>query len=178
MTGRRVRHLAHLVTRFIGSLRPGAPAPDDERWARGLLTKGEQNLWLVMSNPDRRHAVGVARAVEAELGPGADRAVLAAALLHDSGKIVSGLRTPARALATLVWLLVDDERAATWQHDSSVIKRRLGQYWLHPELGAEQLRAVGSDPLAVAWAREHHLPPEQWSVPRSIATVLKSCDDD
>lgn len=168
----------HLTTRFIGSLRPGAPTDSDERWARGLLSESERGLWLVMSNPDRRHAVGVARAVDAELGPRSDRTVLAAALLHDCGKIVSGLRTPARALATLVWLVVDDERAAIWQYDSSVLKRRLGQYWLHPELGAEQLTAIGSDPLAVAWAREHHLPPEEWSVPLSVATVLKSCDDD
>lgn len=173
----RCRHLAHLARRFFGSLRPGSPAPADEAWAEAQLLPDEVGLWRRLSNPDRRHAVGVARAVAASLGPSAGRPVLAAALLHDVGKIVSGYRTPARVAATVVWAAVGDDRADAWL-ERPPPWRRLAQYRRHPELGAELLRAAGADPLTVAWAAEHHLPPARWSVPVDVATVLAACDDD
>ena len=40
------------------------------------------------------------------------------------------------------------------------------------------LTVAGSDALTVAWAREHHLPPEQWTVERHLADALKAADDD
>ncbi|MGH9111993.1 MAG: hypothetical protein ACRDZN_06830, partial [Acidimicrobiales bacterium] len=81
-----ISHLLHLVRRFVGSLRPGGPAPDDDRWAVGLMVHGEVLLWRGMCAADRRHAVGVARRVDTALGARATRPVLAAALLHDVGK--------------------------------------------------------------------------------------------
>jgi hypothetical protein len=131
-----------------------------------------------MSNPDRRHAVCVARAVAAELGGGGDRPVLAVALLHDSGKAVSRLGTVARVVATLVWLGLGTGRARRWAAGSGFISRRLGEYHLHPELGAQLLQEAGADPLTIAWTREHHLLPDQWTIPYELAAVLKACDDD
>lgn len=168
----------HLIGRFLGSIRPGPPTPGDERWAESHLLADERELWRRMNNPDRRHAVEVARAVEAELGPKAERPVLAAALLHDSGKIESGFRTPARVFATLVWLVVDTANADRWRREASGLKHRLALYRLHPEIGAEFLNDAGSDPLTVAWAREHHRPADEWTVPAELASVLKACDDD
>ena len=173
----RARTAAHLVRRFAGSVRPGSPRPGDERWAESHLSAGEIPLWRRMSNPDRRHAVGVARAVVEELGPDVDRRVVAAALLHDVGKVVCGYRTPARVVATLVWAVVDDDRVPVWCHRGRPW-RRLAQYRSHPELGAELIRQAGGDPLTAAWAAEHHRPAEQWTVPRAVAVVLKACDGD
>ena len=34
------------------------------------------------------------------------------------------------------------------------------------------------NPLTVAWAREHHRPPDQWTVPAAVGAVLKAADDD
>jgi hypothetical protein len=170
--------LWHLVTRFFGSLRPGPPPPHDEVWAAEHLVAGERLIWERMSNPDRRHAVGVGRAVVAELGRDATRPVVAAALLHDSGKVVSGLRTPARVAATMLWAVADETKADRWIEVGGRTRRRLGEYRRHPAIGAELLAEAGSDPLTVAWAREHHRPPETWTVPANIATVLKACDDD
>ena len=48
----------------------------------------------------------------------------------------------------------------------------------HPRLGADLLGMAGSAPLTVAWAAEHHLPPEDWTVPRPIGEALKAADDD
>ena len=126
-----------------------------------MLLPGELDVWERLSKPDQRHAVGVARRV-AETHT--DRPVLAAALLHDSGKVVSGLGTFGRVAATLL-----GRRRA---------KGRFDLYLRHDVLGAEILERAGSDPLTVAWAGEHHLPPERWTVPMDIGAALKAADDD
>ncbi len=56
--------------------------------------------------------------------------------------------------------------------------RRIGMYLLHPTLGGDLLAMAGSNELTVAWAREHHKPAEDWTVPVAIGQVLKDADDD
>ena len=154
--------LAHLIKRFVTSLPPGGPTFEAEAWVASVLSEAELALWHRMSGPDRRHAVGVARRVEAALGEDATAPVLAAALLHDVGKVESGLGTFGRVVATV----------------AGPRTPRLAAYRRHPELGAALLELADSDPLTVGWAREHHLPPERWTVPRTFADVLKASDDD
>lgn len=161
---------AHLARRFIGSLRPGGPPARDVAWVEGVLLAGEREVWRAMPGPDRRHSVGVARRVDVALG-GADRAVLAAALLHDVGKTRVGLRTPGRVVATLVGMALGSDRAARGHG-------RIARYLRHDAIGGDVLEAAGSDPITVAWAREHHLPPERWSLPAAVCDALKAADDD
>jgi hypothetical protein len=167
----------HLARRFFGSLRPGGPKQADEEWARSQLLPRELELWKRMRNPDRRHAVGVARDVERSLGNEATRPVIAAALLHDVGKIESGLRTYGRVIATLCGLIVGREQARVWMR-SRGFTRRVGLYLLHPEIGGDLLGIAGSDPLTEAWTREHHKPSDEWTIDPVVAKVLKDCDDD
>jgi hypothetical protein len=155
----------------VGSLSPRAPAALDEAWARSHLLVGEDAIWVRLSKPDRRHAIGVARDVVARLGPEATRPVLAAALLHDAGKLDSGLGTFARTGVT-VWAGVRG-RACVARGDG-----RVGRYLRHDVIGADALAAAGSDPLTVAWAREHHRPSADWTIDRTVATALKAADDD
>ncbi|MGH9183827.1 MAG: HD domain-containing protein, partial [Acidimicrobiales bacterium] len=119
---------------------------------------------------------GVARRVAAALGAGADRAVLAAALLHDVGKVEAGLGTLGRVAATVAGALGGRARARSWSRGRGV-RRRVGCYLRHAEVGAELLGAAGSDPLTVAWTRQHHLPPPRWSVPPVVGRALKGADD-
>ena len=161
----------HLARRFAGSLSPRPPSPDDEAWARRHLLPGEAALWVRLTNPDRRHAVGVARDVVTRLGPEATRPVVAAALLHDSGKLDSGLGTFARVGATL-WA------AARGRTRAAAGNGRVARYLRHDELGARALAAAGADPLTVAWARQHHWSEELWTLPPHVAAALKAADDD
>lgn len=138
---------------------------------RQQLLPTERRLWEAMPGPDRRHSAAVARRVESALGDDARRPVLAAALLHDVGKATSGLRTFGRVVATLTAAAVGRPRAAAW--DSAI-----GRYLRHDQLGAAQLEAAGSDPLTVAWTREHHQPESTWSVPTAVGAALKAADDD
>ncbi len=170
-------HWSHLARRFVGSLWPGGPARAHDGWATGWLTPGEMALWRRMRGADRRHAVGVARRTEQALGPRATRAVLAAALLHDVGKVDSGFGPVRRAGATVAQMARGHAAAERWRTRSGLVGRT-GRYLCHDEIGADMLAAAGSDGLTVTWAREHHLPPERWSVPQDIAAALKLADDD
>ncbi len=168
---------AHLAKRFFTSVIPIGPSSADDAWATEQLLVGEVDLWRRMSRVDRRHAVGVARRVEVALGHEATRPVLAAALLHDCGKTVSGLGTYGRVIATLSAGLGGHDLAVAWT-ETRGFTRRVGLYLEHPRLGGELLGLAGSAPLTVAWATEHHLPPEQWTVPAPIGEALKDADDD
>jgi hypothetical protein len=167
----------HLTRRFLGSLWPGGPPEPDEIWARSRLLLSEIELWDRMSGADRRHAVGVARRVERALGVEATRPVLAAALLHDVGKVESRLGTYGRVIATLSAKVAGRDHARSWMRGKG-ITRRVGLYLLHDRLGGDLLELAGSDPLTVAWAREHHMDEEEWTVPAPIGAALKAADDD
>jgi hypothetical protein len=166
----------HLVARFLGSLSPLPPRSGDVTWAISQLLDDEADVWSRMSSADRRHAIGVARRVAVAL-PSADRPVLAAALLHDVGKLDAKLGTFGRVVATLCGLIAGRDMAPAWASKSG-FTRRVGLYLQHDEIGAVRLELLGSDPLTVAWAREHHLPSTEWTVRSDIATVLKESDDD
>lgn len=150
---------AHLVKRFFGSLDPRGPGPEGDVLV-SLLNDGERALWARMSGPDRRHAVGVAL----RLPPAQERWVVAAALLHDVGKVESGLGTFGRVVATLV-----GRRRA---------RGRMATYLDHPAIGGRLLTRAGSHELTVAWAEDHHKPADRWRVPAAEGTALKSADDD
>jgi hypothetical protein len=172
-----VASASHLVRRFFGSVLPVGPSAVDEEWVQERLLPAEHDLWRRMSGADRRHAVGVARRVERGLGHEATRPVLAAALLHDVGKAESGLGTYGRVVATLSARAAGRDMATTWRRQRG-FARRVGLYLHHDEIGGDLLELAGSDPLTVAWAREHHLPEDQWTVRHHLGEALKAADDD
>lgn len=142
----RLSELGHLARRFLGSLSPRPPAPEDEAWAEAQLRPGELELWHQLTNADRRHALEVARRFERARDPDGDAGVprgeLAGALLHDCGKLDSGLGTFGRVGATL-WLAV--RGAAAHQGDG-----RIARYARHEAIGAAMAQAAGSEPVTVA----------------------------
>jgi hypothetical protein len=153
------------------------PGPVDRAWALEHLSEGEQAVWRRLSPVDRRHAAGVARRAVAGLGGEVADDVVAAALLHDAGKAVSGLGPWSRAGATVAAGIAGRERAEAWSERAGA-RRRVGLYLRHPELGADLLAGAGSAPLTVAWAAEHHLPEARWTVPPAVGRALKAADDD
>ncbi|HSL73495.1 MAG TPA: hypothetical protein VK853_03475 [Ilumatobacteraceae bacterium] len=122
----------HLAARFVTSLPPTPPSVDDEVWVDRHLLAGERALWVQLSNQDRRHSAAVARRFVAAR-PGASRAEVAGAILHDVGKIECGLGTFGRVLATLVGPRTPSFRA---YHD-------------HEAIGAEMAQRCGSDAATV-----------------------------
>ena len=95
--------------------------------------------------------------------------MLAAALLHDVGKVEAGLGTTGRIVATLVGPVVP----------ASMTPRlgRIGRHLDYPETGRRLLLEAGSATVVAAWAAEHHLPPAGWTVPVSWGRALQAADD-
>jgi hypothetical protein len=121
------------VRRFASSWSDRPPAARDEAWADLHLLPGERRLWIRLSNADRRHALEVARRYVGA-HPSAGRAEVAGALLHDVGKLASGLGVWGRVAATLV----------------GPRGRRFRAYHDHEALGAELCARAGSAPVTVA----------------------------
>lgn len=165
----------HLVRRFAGTVVPRRLPPEAEAWARSFLSEAELNLWDRLSRADRVHCIQVARLVIDDLGVDIADEVVVAALCHDAGKGVASLGTFGRVVATLVDPLVSDDRAAQLAWRSGWLGR-LGMYLRYPGIGADLLAEGGSDELVVAWAREHHLEPDDWSVPPEIGHALAAAD--
>lgn len=122
----RLGHLGHLVRRFAGAWSRREPAGDDVAWARAALVDAEWGLWSRMPVADRRHSIEVARRFAAS-SPHWGRDEIAAALLHDVGKIESGLGTLGRTVATVV----------------GPRTRRFRDYHDHERIGAEMLQRAG-----------------------------------
>lgn len=167
----------HLSKRFFGSLLPGGPPERERAWVESVLSPPEYGLWIKMYGPDRRHSARVAREVERQLGHEATPPVVAAALLHDVGKIDSGLRTWGRVVATMSAAAAGRDTAVLWVR-SHGFTRKVGLYLQHPDIGGDLLAMADSDPLTVAWARQHHLPEDEWTLPLEVARVLHDVDDD
>jgi hypothetical protein len=163
--------LGHLIRRFFGSLAPKRLSEEEAAWVAGHLEPAEAELWGRMGRADRRHAVVVARRVEAALaGDEATRPVMAAALLHDVGKVESGLGTYGRVMATLSGRVAGRDMAEAWSQTRGMT-RRIGLYLRHEELGADLLRLAGSDPRTVELVGT-------WSTPIDpIGERLKAADD-
>lgn len=122
-------HATHLVRRFAGSL--SKRLPDDALAARHL-DAAELALWRRFGPADQRHSLLVAERLLAA-HPDAPRHEIAAALLHDIGKLDAGLGTFGRVVATL-----------------APIGDRARRYRDHERIGAAMLRSVGSDERTVA----------------------------
>ena len=94
-------NLRHLIRRFFTSLSRRPPAISDVTWVNENLLAGEFTLWLSMKSYDQRHSIEVARRF-AYLCPAFTRDQVAAALLHDVGKVESELGVAGRVIATVV----------------------------------------------------------------------------
>ena len=126
----------HLAARFFTSLSPRPPETDVVDWATAHLDEAEAELWLRQSNQDQRQSAAVARRFAAAR-PQASRQEIAGALLHDVGKVKSGLGTWGRVVAT-------------------VVGPRSGRFRLyhdHERIGATMAARAGSDPATVALIR-------------------------
>jgi putative nucleotidyltransferase with HDIG domain len=123
--------MRHLARRLAGSLSRREPPPDEVAWVESELLAPELQLWRRMPVADRRHSIEVARRFES-MGQWT-REEMAGALLHDIGKLESGLGTWMRVLATVVGPRTD----------------RFRRYHDHEEIGAAMLTAAGSDPVTI-----------------------------
>lgn len=131
----------HLSSRFFGSL--GARDLDDSERAllAEKLSEPEIELFMSQSPLDRRHGYQAARFAS---DAGAAEAVVRAAALHDVAKRHARLGVLGRVAASVCIKL------------GLPVRGRFKTYRDHGPIGAAELAAVGSPPIAVTYARFHH----------------------
>jgi response regulator RpfG family c-di-GMP phosphodiesterase len=128
-----MKHLAHLMKRFLSSWSRKDVSEDELNMVRSTLSASEFNLWNQFSIADRRHSVEVVQRF-AVLLPEASRELRAGVLLHDIGKIQSNLSTLMRVSATVV----------------GPRTKRFAMYHRHEEIGTTMLRHAGSHADVIA----------------------------
>jgi hypothetical protein len=130
---------------------------------------------------DRRYTIRVARLVEARLAGtefAGDPRWLAAALLHDVGKLDAGLGVFGRSVATVLGAVAGSARVDRWAHTGG-FRGRAAWYLRHDERGADRIRAAGGRDEAERWARAHHHR-DRWpesGVPVPVAEALEAADN-
>jgi hypothetical protein len=144
------------VWQFWRSLLPRPLTAADVAILEAYLPPGGRALFRTMSRNDQRHSLTVFGALR-ERGCDDDE-MLAAALLHDSGKGGRRVRLWVRppfvllrrfAPGVLRWLARDD--AAWW-------RRPFYSAWRHADIGADLAAAAGLSERTVMLIRTHHLP--------------------
>lgn len=170
----------HLVGRFVCAMWPLPPRRRDSRWAASVLLPGELELWRRLVRHDRRHAVRVARRLErhlAETPHAGDTRWIAAALLHDVGKLEAGLGVLSRVAATLLTRAVGARAVAGWRIRPGW-RAKVGVYLAHGEIGAAMIRTVGGREEVARWAASHHQPEAAapQAFPEEVARALAASD--
>lgn len=126
----------HLMRRALSSLNNSALSESEIARALPWLNREELGLWSSMPPRDCRHSLQVhSRFVE--MCPTASRDEHAAALLHDVGKISSGLGWILRVVATVV----------------GARGTRFAEYHNHAAVGAQLLQGISS-PRTIALVAE------------------------
>jgi len=134
-----IHTVTHLSKRLWGSLRARPLLEHEKDWVSSFLLEGEFLLWCTMDVRDQRHSFEVAqrfaRSLEmstlinsALLEKEPKREAVAAALLHDVGKVVSKLSTLERVAVSIVGARTE----------------RFRSYLKHEEVGLELCRQTGS----------------------------------
>ena len=174
--------VAHLSGRFVRALWPGPPRADDLAWVESVLTPAGFVQFRRQPNHDQRHAIGVARDMEARLAGtvyARDPRWLSAALLHDIGKLDARLGVYGRVVATVAGTVAGREHAEAWS-TSTGFTRRVGLYLRHTELGGDRIRLAGEPEEAAVWSAVHH-DPERWAelaIPEPVIAALDAADND
>jgi hypothetical protein len=174
--------IRHLSGRFTRALWPGQPKPDDVAWVEMLLTPAAFTQFRRQPNHDQRHAIGVAREVQARLAGSeyaGDPRWLNAALLHDIGKLDARLGVYGRVIATVSGAVAGRSMAEAWSMSGGFV-RRVGLYLRHAELGADRIRVAGGPEEAARWAAVHH-DPVAWAdlgIPEPVVAALDAADND
>jgi hypothetical protein len=136
--------IIHLIKRYVWALSAKKPSSSDCVEVGRVLGNELFGLWMTMPIHDQAHSIVVWRRY-LQLRPSASQSEEAAVLLHDIGKIKSGLGIHARVCATIL-----GPRTKRWR-----------MYSEHEVIGAAMLETLNADPLTVEIVRGEGQPEVQ-----------------
>ena len=166
------------ISQFWSVLRSSAPAEHELDQAKSVLTESQMELFLQLQPSEQRHGLRMLQALRNQGETQLD--LLAAALLHDIGKVIQPLQLWERVLIVIARKLIPD-KVTTWGGGEPkgwkrpfVISRK------HPEWGAELVSKIGGSTLLLNLIRNHeNEAPDglQNSLEARLLKVLREADD-
>lgn len=164
MIARSSRRAWHRIRQFFGALRPRI-TPAERAAAYHWLEPAEQSLFESMMLRDQQHGIVVLSRVRAS-SPNEDRALFAAALLHDCGKArVTLWQRVLHVAAPWAEAKLARESGAGW-------RQALWRLRYHPDIGADMAASAASDPETVRLIREQDKKPADPQL-----AILQAADD-
>lgn len=136
--------MRHLLKRYFRALLAREPSNSEFIDVGRVLGTELFSLWKTMPHHDQAHSIVVWRRY-LQLRPGASKSEEIAVLLHDIGKIKSGLGIHSRVFATVL-----GPRTKKWR-----------LYAEHESIGAAMLEALQVDQIIVEIVRGNGLPEVQ-----------------
>ena len=152
----RWRTARYRVWQFGRSLLPRPLDAADRAILGAHLPPSAQRLFRSMSRNDQRHSLTVYRALRERGCDDAD--MLAAALLHDSGKGGGRVRLWVRPPFVLLRAFAPGLLRSLTRDDTAWWRRPFYYAWRHADVGADLAAAAGLSERAVLLIRTHHLP--------------------
>lgn len=142
------------------------PSASQLEQAKTVLKPALLALFLQMQPAEQAHSLAVYEQLIANGEKNSD--LLAAALLHDVGKIRAPLRIWERVIIVIAYYLLPD-RIAAWGKGRPVgWKRTFVVAEQHPAWGAEMAAKAGAPPMTVEIIRRHHQPVRSLSAPGKL----------
>ena len=171
------QNIFHLNKRFWLSLKPKQLSDKDIHWVSSQLSQSEFTYWTKLPLADKSHSFQVAKQTQSLIGD-REKVFIAAALLHDIGKLESGFGTFGRVFATISCSIFSSTKIEKWKLKEEGLRRRLADYSNHPAIGADLLKGLDSEEQTITWVLEHHSEKEKWTTPKIIGEALSSADND
>lgn len=151
---RTLRAARYRVWQFWRSLAPRPVDDADRAILNATLPPGGRSLFATMSRNDQRHSLTVYRALRARGCTDPD--LMAAALLHDSGKGDGRVRLWVRPVVVLLRAFAPGLLDWLTREPASWWRRPLYNAWHHAEIGAQLAASAGLSQRVVLLIRTHH----------------------
>jgi predicted HD phosphohydrolase len=160
------------IRQFLQAISRRCP-PDAEAILARHLSPALSALFRRMAASEQAHALAVLARLQ-ERGC-TDPDLLAAALLHDVGKVRLPLSTPDRVLIVLAKRFLPQAAARWGQGEGRGFKRPFVTAARHAAWGAELAQAAGASERTCALIRKHQDEPEAGD---DLLSALQEADDD
>lgn len=166
------------IGQFWEALRTSPLNEHDLDLARSVLTDSQMVLFRKLQSSEQAHSIRLLNTLKDQGESHPD--LLAAALLHDIGKVCHPLRLWERVLIVLVKQVAPDRLVEWGQGDPKGWKRPFVISNKHAKWGAELVSQTGASPLLQALIQEHDtntLEGAQGGIKARLLTALREVDD-
>jgi hypothetical protein len=155
-----------------------SPAPEELALARTILSPSLMSIFNQMHPSEQTHSLRITRRLIDQRETHPD--LLAAALLHDSGKIHHPLRVWERVLIVMGKTVLPAQAKQWGSGGPKGWKRAFAVAEQHSEWGAQMAAQEGASPLVVALIRRHQLPTDHPAedLEDQLLLLLQRLDDE